>query len=100
MINTEKGKKIFEEIKKNFNFTEVETQSLVKNVKEMLHSVETNEKRTQFFKELNKMNESDFFRKWFPDTIKVKIERTVRVTMAKTGVYKCIKKLAKKILRK
>ena len=100
LINTEKGKKIFEEIKKNFNFTEVETQSLVKNVKEMLHSVETNEKRTQFFKELNKMNESDFFRKWFPDTIKVKIERTVRVTMAKTGVYKCIKKLAKKILRK
>lgn len=100
LINTENGRNIFEEIKENFNYTEVETQLLVKNVKEMLHSVEVNERRTQFFKDLNEMKEEEFFKKWFPDTIKVKAERIVRVTMAKTGVYKSIKKLAKKILRK
>ena len=100
LVNTENGRNIFEEIKENFNYTEVETQSLVKNVKEMLHSVEVNERRTQFFKDLNEMKEEEFFKKWFPDTIKVKAERIVRVTMAKTGVYKPIKKLAKKILRK
>lgn len=100
LVNTENGRNIFEEIKENFNYTEVETQSLVKNVKEMLHSVEVNERRTQFFKDLNEMKEEEFFKKWFPDTIKVKAERIVRVTMAKTGVYKSIKKLAKKILRK
>lgn len=100
LVNTENGRNVFEEIKDKFNYTEVETQSLVKNVKEMLHSVEMNERRTQFFKDLNGMKEEDFFKKWFPDTIKVKAERIVRVTMAKTGVYKSIKKLAKKILRK
>lgn len=100
LVNTENGRNVFEEIKENFNYTEVETQSLVKNVKEMLHSVEMNERRTQFFKDLNGMKEEEFFKKWFPDTIKVKAERIVRVTMAKTGVYKSIKKLAKKILRK
>lgn len=100
LINTENGRNIFEKIKESFNYTEVETYSLVKNVKEMLQSVEMNEKRTKFFKDLNEMNEEEFFRKWFPDTIKVKVERTARVTMARTGVYKCIKKIAKKVLRK
>lgn len=100
LVNTENGRNIFEKIKENFIYTEVEIQSLVKNVKEMLHSVEVNERRTQFFKDLNEMKEEEFFKKWFPDTIKVKAERIVRVTMAKTGVYKSIKKLAKKILRK
>lgn len=100
LINTENGRNIFEKIKENFNYTEVKTYSLVKNVKEMLQSVEMNEKRTNFFKDLNEMNEEEFFKKWFPDTIKVKVERTARVTMARTGVYKCIKKIAKKVLRK
>lgn len=100
LVNTENGRDIFEKIKGNFKYTEVETQSLVKNVKEMLHSVEMNDKREQFFKDINEMKEEEFFKKWFPDTIKVKAERIVRITMAKTGVYKSIKKLAKKILRK
>lgn len=100
LINTENGRNIFEKIKENFNYTEVKTYSLVKNVKEMLQSVEMNEKRTNFFKDLNEVNEEEFFKKWFPDTIKVKVERTARVTMARTGVYKCIKKIAKKVLRK
>lgn len=100
LINTENGRNTFEKIKGSFNYTEVQTDSLVKNVKEMLQSVEMNEKRTKFFKDLNEMNEEEFFKKWFPDTIKVKVERTARVTMARTGVYKCIKKIAKKVLRK
>ena len=100
LVNSQNGNTIFEEIKDNFNYVEVETEALVKNVKEMLHSVEKNNRREDFFRDLNELSEELFFQKWFPDTIKVKFERVVRVTMAKTGIYKIIKRTAKKILRK
>lgn len=100
LINTENGRNIFDKIKENYSYTEVKTQSLVKNVKEMLNSVEMNEKRILFFKDLNELDENTFFEKWFPDSIKVKIERNIRIFMAKTGIYKSVKKIIKKILRK
>lgn len=100
LINTENGKNIFDKIKENYSYTEVKTQSLVKNVKEMLNSVEMNEERILFFKDLNELDENTFFEKWFPDSIKVKIERNIRIFMAKTGIYKSVKKIIKKILRK
>lgn len=100
LINTNNAKEIFEKIKNNFVYTEVEVSALVKNVKEMLHSVELNENRNKFFKELNMLDEKQFFEKWFPDNIKVKFERLIRITMAKTGIYKTVKKSVKKILRK
>lgn len=100
LINTENGRNIFDKIKENYSYREVETQSLVKNVKEMLNSVEMNAQRIQFFKEINEIDENTFFEKWFPDSIKVKIERNIRHFMAKTGIYKFVKKTIKKILRK
>ena len=100
LINTENGRNIFDKIKENYSYTEVKTQSLVKNVKEMLNSVEMNEERILFFKDLNELDENTFFEKWFPDSIKVKIERNIRIFMAKTGIYKSVKKIIKKILRK
>ena len=100
LINSNKGMDIFNIIKENCNYTEVEVSDLVKNVKEMLHSVEKNPRRKMFFEDLNEMKEEKFFAKWFPDTIKVKIERFVRIFMVKTGIYKKIKRLVKKMLRK
>lgn len=100
LVNTEKAKTIFKDISNNFNYREVEVSSLTKNVKEMLHSVNLNEKRGQFFEDINKMEINDFFKKWFPDSIKVKLERTIRVGMAKTGVYTKVKKIVKKMLGK
>ena len=44
------------------------------------------------------MNNKDFFEKWFPDSLKVKLERCIRIFLAKTGIYKEIKKIAKKVL--
>ena len=78
----------------------METEALVKNVKEMLHSVELKPNRAGFFKDINEMKEEEFFKKWFPDSIKVKLERAARISMAKTGLYKTVKNVAKKILRK
>ena len=100
LVNTEKGNQIFEEIKDKFNYKEIETDKLVKNVKEMSNSVNYPSKRNQFFEDINIMQERKFFEKYFPDTLKVKVERNIRVFLAKTGLYKKIKSGAKKILGK
>lgn len=100
LINTNKGREIFEKIKSNFKCIEVKPEDAVKNVKEMLHSVNVNSNRKKFFEDINSLNEEEFFKKWFPDSIKVKLERFTRVIMAKTGIYSAVKKMAKKILRK
>ena len=100
LINSNKGIEIFDNIKENYSYTEVEVNKLVKNVKEMLYSVEKNPKRKTFFEDLNNMEEKDFFVKWFPNNLKVKVERFIRIFMVKTGIYKKIKSLLKKILRK
>jgi len=100
LVNSSKGREIFDEIKNSFNFTKIKVDVLTNNVKEMLHSVNLPESRNNFFKDLNNMSEKEFFKKWFPDSIKVKLERFVRIFLAKTGLYKKIKSFAKWILRK
>ena len=100
LLHSEKARKIFENIKNNYEFEEVNPDIVVKDVKEMYVSTKKNEKREKFFKDLQKLDEKELFEKYFPDSIKVKLERVTRVLLTKTGLYKNIKKIAKKILRK
>ena len=100
LIQTEKGIEIFKQIEDKFNYKEVKVEDLVKNVKEMYNSVSMNIKRKEFFKDINNMEEKEFFNKYFPNGVKVRIEKKVRTYLAKTGFYKKIKKIAKKILRR
>ena len=100
LINTEKGKEIFENIKDNFYYTKVNVGDLTKDVKEMLCSVNLPEERKEFFEDIKNMESKKFFEKYFKDTLKVKIERNVRILLIKSGLYKQIKKIAKKVLRK
>lgn len=78
----------------------VDTEKLVENVREMQYSVNVPKNRDEFFRDLENLEEDDFWRKWFPNTIKVRLEKNIRVGLVKTGLYKKIKNLAKKILGK
>lgn len=100
LVNSLKGQEVFEKISENFIFKEVSPEELTKNVKEMLYSVELPEKRKDFFEDINKIPEDKLFKKYFPDNIKVKIERFIRISLIKTGIYKKIKAFVKKILKK
>ncbi len=100
LVNTEKANQIFDEINNKFEFTEITPEKLTENVKEMTNSVNLPEKRKDFFADINKLDEEAFFKKYFPDSLKVKVERFIRITLIKTGIYKKVKTLAKKILRK
>ena len=100
LLNTTKAMKIFENIKLDFNFENIEIQKLVKGVKEMTNSVNVPSNRKNFFYDINKLDEKTFFCEYFPNGIKTKIKKCIRVGLAKTNIYKPVKKIAKKILRK
>ena len=71
---------------------------LVNNVREMYYSVNKNNKREQFFIDINKMDVQQFFKKYFPDNLRVKLERNIRKILVKTGIYKnCKENNRKKI---
>ena len=73
---------------------------LVNNVREMYYSVNKNNKREQFFIDINKMDVQQFFKKYFPDNLRVKLERNIRKILVKTGIYSKTKKIVKKIIGK
>ena len=100
LIHSEKGKEIFEKIKEKFYYKEIEVTKLVKNVKEMYKSVNMNKNRKEFFYDINRLEEKEFFNKYFPNTIKARMEKNVRIMLTKMGIYKKIKKIMKKLLRR
>lgn len=100
LIHSDKGKKFFENLKEDFYYIEVSPEQLTKDVREMKYSVKPNINREDFFCDMNVMDTEELIKKYFPDTIKVKIERKVRKILVRTSVYKKIKKLVKKVIRR
>ena len=100
IIQTRKGKDIFEKIKSDYNFTEIKIEDAVKNVREMVESPVVNPRREEFFKDLNTMEEIEFFKKYFPNNIRVKSEKMVRKILIKTKLNDKVKNMVKKIIKK
>lgn len=100
LIHSDNGEKIFNEIKEKYMYKAVDVDTLVTDVKEMYRSVSENKNRKNFFEDINNLEEYKFFNKYFPDTIRVKLERNIRENLVKLGIYNKIKKVIKKILRK
>ena len=49
---------------------------------------------------MNSISSEELFEKYFPDTVKVKLERTLRSFLLKTGLYKKIISFGKKIRKR
>lgn len=100
LIHTEKGRDIFDKIKEDFFFTEVSPEILIGDVAEIKKSVTPHTQRQQFFNDAQFMEGDQLFKKYFPNTAKVKIEHAIRMICYKIGVYKFMKKLFIKITRR
>ncbi|MBQ8514237.1 MAG: Coenzyme F420 hydrogenase/dehydrogenase, beta subunit C-terminal domain [Ruminococcus sp.] len=97
LIHSEKGRDLFEQIKPQLRYTEVTPDQLTAGVREMFHSVSGNEKREQFFRDANSKSGEALFGQYFPETMKVRLERTVRIVCYKTGIYSAAKRVFKAI---
>jgi hypothetical protein len=74
---------------------EIPADSAVTGVRELIHSVPENSKRTEFFTDLNTLSTEDVFQKYFPITIRHRLEKQVRLWSNRLGIYKIMKKYFK-----
>ena len=95
LLHTKKALEIFKQIQEKYKFKEIQVKELVADSKEINIGIEWNKNRTQFFKDINKLDEVKMFEKYFPNTIKVKIEKVGRRIFIKFKFYKKIKKFMK-----
>lgn len=100
LIHTEKGRKIFDEIKENFIYKEIDADKIVEDSKEMVRPNKINPNRKEFFEDFNQLDIDEVFKKYFPYNSKMKFERLMRKKLVNIKGYKKIKKIGKKLLRK
>lgn len=100
LVHTEKGRKIFDEIKSNFRYIQATPETVVAGAEEMQKSVAPNGQRQAFFKDAKHMDGIELFHKYFPDTFWVKAEHYVRLACYKLGIYSAVKKLYVRVTHK
>lgn len=98
LLHTEKAIRIFDDIRDDVFYKEVSPDHLTYKVKEMFQSVNANSLRDAFFSDLNNMRAEDCFRKYYPITMRNKVEKGVRLFFVKVGIYKYFKRTVKKLI--
>lgn len=93
LMHTPKAWAIWEEIKGDGRSVEIDVAAAVQGVREMYHSVKMNPDRAAFFADLNTMPVAECFQKWFPVTIRHRVEKQVRLWSNRLGIYMLVKKL-------
>lgn len=100
LTNTVNGKRFVEELGVTHNLKEIDVELATKNFLAMFQSVKYNSERSDFFEDVGKLEEKELFTKYFSDNITVKSERVIRKLLLKTGIYKKILNLGKKIRKR
>lgn len=100
LTHTEKGNKIIEKLKETNRVEEIDVEKATKGFLAIFQPVKKNEKRKQFFKDANTLSGEELFNKYFSDTLKIKIERYGRLVLLKTGLYKPVLNLGKRIRKR
>lgn len=101
LIQSEKGKKIFNQISDNIVAVEVEPDLLVKDgAGSMRSTIALNKSRQEFLKDAAELHGDELFLKWFPVTRKTKLKHGMRVVLCKMGMYNFMKKVYVKATRK
>lgn len=95
LIHTEKGRRIWEDVKQEGIVKLIGADAAVEGVKEMVKSVEMNPLRDAFFHDLNTLPADECFNQYFPVTLRHKAEKVVRLWSARLGIYKMLKRVFK-----
>lgn len=93
LVHTEKGQSILDSMKDKLIILPVPAESIVEGAKELKESVKPNSLRVAFFSDAAQMDGYTLFEKYYPDTMRVKLERMVRMTCFRLGIYAVAKKL-------
>ncbi len=100
LTHSQKGLLLIDKIKDNCLIKEIEPDKAVCDAKELVRSANWNINREQFFKDVNGMESNQLFKKWFPINVKVRTMKFIRVSLEKLGIYRPVKRFAKRIIGK
>ena len=93
LLHTPKAFEIWNNVKCLGNSLEISADSAVAGVRELVHSVPENPKRKEFFADLNSLSTEEVFQKYFPITIRHRLEKQARLWSNRLGIYKIMKKI-------
>lgn len=96
LINSKKAMDIINEIKNIHKLKMIDVELLTKNFYQLENSVKLPKNREQFFEDLNNLEFEKLIKKYFPNTLKCRLEKNIRIILIKTKIYKPILKLGKK----
>lgn len=96
ITHTAKAEMVLRKIEKTHLLVEsVDTASAIASEPAMTECAKPNKNRTNFFKSIR--NGIDPFDIYFPDSIKILMERLLRKTLSRVGAYKYVKRSIKRI---
>lgn len=97
LVHSPRAIKIVHEMESDLKIVEVNVEKAIKGVKELTQSPKFHPLREAFFEDLNTLPTDIVFQKYFPITIRHRIEKQARLWSNRLGVYKFAKKLFKRI---
>ncbi|MFI3320243.1 MAG: Coenzyme F420 hydrogenase/dehydrogenase, beta subunit C-terminal domain [Rikenellaceae bacterium] len=100
LIHSALGTRVASEIGQSAKIMTIDTEAALEGVREMYHSVAVNPRRESFFNDLNSLSEQECFDKYFPITIKSRVEKFIRKTMNRLGLYAIAKRTFKALFPK
>lgn len=100
LINTEKANELFSKIKSKHHVKQVDVDKLISNFYQMFNSIKYNSKRSIFFEDLNNKNIDVVLKTYFPNTLKCKIEKTLRIFLIKLGLYHMLINFGRKLRKR
>lgn len=100
LIQTDKGRKIFDEIKENIDYKKIDEDVIIRGSKELTKSTKLNSKRNEFMEKLDDEKIDVLLNDYFPINAKTKLEKFGRIKLVNAKGYKKMKKLAKKVLKR
>ncbi len=95
MVHSQKGNEIFHEIKNDLVWKSVDSELAIGSEPSLTVSSVPGKNRNSFLKELNSANNPKTWKKFYPDSVKVKTERMLRKTLSRLGLYGRIKRFIK-----
>lgn len=97
LAHTNKGINILSSLTRDLIIEEIIPDKAVEGVKEMYHSVSFHPQREAFFADLNRLSPEACFKKYFPITLRHRVEKLVRLGCNKLGIYAIMKRVFKAI---
>lgn len=96
LIHTDKGNKIFAKIRDQFIWREIPVSIAVDGVREMVDSPQVHSDREAFFRDFHDLEMEKLLNKYFPQTLKVRLKKRVRLFLNLLGLDKTLKHILKK----